>query len=228
MQAQMRSLLAVALGVVLAACGSGGGGKTTTPSTTTVPTPSATQLQARLLSVRDVGAGWKLGSPINAADLASIGKSVPCPGNALSPAVAERLTAVTGIQFEPTDHSYKHLIELVITGDPAQLANDLQSLFKAMDACATAASTAPGTRKVTVTKLQLPPLGDQQGGYAAAARVGSAHSSGIWYARNAAVRTGPVAVVLGLTEILAPQTRPQISDAAFVDLLRTAVGKLAP
>jgi hypothetical protein len=55
---------------------------------------------------------------------------------ALSSAIVERLTLVTGIQFEPTDASYKHLIEFLVTGDALRLASDLGFYFEAMEACA--------------------------------------------------------------------------------------------
>lgn len=219
MRSRVRSILVLGFAVVLAACGSGG-----TKSAATKP-PSPAQLQARLLGAADVGSDWKLGQAINSADLASVQQSIPCVDVAVNPAVAKRLTAVTGIQFEPADRSYKHLIQLGMTGHPAQLDSDLQALFAAMDSCATASAT-PGTATSTVKRFTVPQLGDQRAAYVMTSKV-SARSSATWYVRNAVVRVGPVAVALGLTEILAtPQDKPTIGDDFFLRLLQTAVARL--
>lgn len=226
MRSRVCFILALAFSVLLAACGSGGGGgkttptpasgaKTTTPPSSASTTPSAAQLEKGLLVVGDLGTGWKIGEPINPGDLASVGQAVPC----LDPAVAKRLTAVTGIQFEPTDRSYKHMIELVTIGDPAQLNSDLQALVGAVDSCG-ASAAATGTEKATVTRFDLPPLGDQRAGFITRTQAG-------WYGRGAYVRVGPIAITFGLTEILGPQAKPQVSDQTFLHLLQTAVRKLS-
>jgi hypothetical protein len=80
---------------------------------------------------------------------------------------------------------------------------------------------------LTVKRLSIPDLGDQRAAFVMTGLDESAGSSATWYVRNAAVRVGPVAIMLGLTEILAtPQDKPQISDESFVQLVQTAVGKL--
>lgn len=204
----------------LAACGS------TTPTKTaqtTTTIPSAAQLKVKLLAVSDVGAGWRVGEAINPQDLASVGQSVPCSNVALDPTVAKRLTAVTGIQFDPTDRSSRNLIELVITGQPRQLDADLQALSRAFDSCSAHAATATSTTKLTVKKLAIPNLGDQRGAYVV---TEAEESSGAWYSRGATVRIGTVAVVVGLVEVLYHHATPQISDATFVKILETAVAKL--
>lgn len=218
-------MLALGLSALLVACGSHGAGKstpapssgvrTTTQPSSTAATQSVDQLRARLLVVGDLGGSWRLGSPINAMDLASVGQAVPC----IDPAVAGRLTAVVGTQFEPTDRSYKHMIELVIVGEPAQLNGDLHALFEAVDSCG-ASAAATDTGKASVTPLDLPPLGEQRAGFVTRSESG-------WYGRNAFVRVGPVAVAFGLTEALGPQTKPQVSDETFLQLLRTAVSRLS-
>ena len=50
----------------------------------------------------------------------------------MDPTVTKRLTPLADIQFEPTDHSYKHLIQFLVPGDPKQLESDLQAFFGAM------------------------------------------------------------------------------------------------
>ena len=217
------------LSVALVACGSNG----TTSKTTTTPTPttaattttlSTAQLQASLLDVSDVGAVWKVGAAINPQDLAGL-TQIPCADATISPTIAKRLTAVTGIQFESTDGSSKHLMQLVVTGEPKQLDSDLQALIGAMESCSATTSTTTGTAKLTVKKFIIPELGDQRAAYL----LTDAESPGTettWYVRQAAVRVGSVAMGIGLTEILGtPQDKPQISDAKFVQLLETAVAK---
>jgi hypothetical protein len=213
-------ILILAFTVVLAACSSGGtGGAATTP-------PSPSEVQARLVAASDLGSDWKLGEDINATDLSSVRHSIPCPDVQVDPAIAKRLTAVTGIQFDPAKHAYKHLIELAITGDPEQLHSDVQSLVAAMDSCATTAAATPAMR-LTVKRLAIPQLGDQRAAYVMIARE-SAHSTTAWYIRNAMVRVGPVAIAFGLMEIVGtPKDKPTISDETFVHLLQTAVAKLS-
>lgn len=219
---------ALTLSMALVACGSGTSSKTGAPTTTAAPTttgaptttaaptttvPTAAQLQARLLGAGDVGAGWQVGGSINPEDLSSIGHANPCGNDKIDPAVAKRLTAVTGVQFEPTDHSYKHFIELVLTGDPAQLGSDLHALMAALDSCP------------AVKDLSIPKLGDQQAAYVI---TDAESANAVWHVRNAVVRVGPVAVAVGMTEILpSAQARPQISDDTFVKVLRTAVDKVS-
>lgn len=224
MRSRVRFILGLGFVLVLAACSSNGtGGKT---STTTTATLSAAQLQPKLLTLADVGSAWKAGEAINTEDLSSVAQSLPCGDSALEPTVAKRLTAVTGVQFEPADRSYKHLIELVITGRPEQLHGDLQALFATMEMCPTTASS-PSASTPTVTKLTIPALGDQRAAYVLIGAE-SAGSPTTWYVRDAAVRVGSVAITFGLTEILSsPQDKPQISDATFVQLLQTAVGKVS-
>ena len=213
--------------LLLVACGSGTNNQTT-PSTNipSTSTMSTAQIQQRLLTAADVGAAWRVGQSITPEDLSSLSTSVPCPGPTVSPAVAQRLTAVTGVQFEPTDQSYKHLIELVLSGEPKQLDSDLQALFEAMDSCSALASTATGATKLTIQKLAVPKLGDQQAAYVMT-DTESPDSTATWYVRNAVVRVGSTGVAVGLAEILAtPQDKPQISDETFGKILESAVGKL--
>ncbi len=237
MRTQMHLLAVLGFVVAVVACGDSGTTKQTTPPPTTTTTTSATtttlptaQLEAMLLDAADVGAGWEIGSAVNAQDLADAVK-VPCPDTAVNPTILERLTGKTGIQFSPTDRSYKHIIETLVTGDPVRLDKDMQVLFGAVQACPTVASTtpssgsSPGTVTPTYRELTIPKLGDQR---MAAVLIGVESPQATWYVRSAMVRVGSVAMTLGLTEILAtPQDTPKISDAEFVKLVETAVAKLS-
>lgn len=215
-------VIMLGLSVALVACGSGTTRQTVAPSTTI---PSTAQLEARLLDVGDVGAGWKVGPAINPQDLSSVSQSIPCSDVTIDPSVAKRLTAVTGIQFEPRDGSSRQMIELVITGESKQLDSDLQALIGAMDSCSAKTATTSATSKLTVQKFAIPKLGDQQAAYV---MTDSADSAGAFYVRSAIIRVGSIAVAFGLTEVVAtPQDKPQISDDTFVKILKTAVDKLS-
>ena len=217
------------LGLVVAivACGDNGTtGKTTAP-TSTMPaattTISTADLEAMQLDVSDVGTGWRVGPALNAADFAD-STQIPCNDMAVNPTIIKRLTPATGVQFEPTDRSYKHLIEFLVTGDPKRLDADLQAFFGAMDSCSTMTPTSTGMGTVTVEKFAMPDLGDQRAAYVL---TGTESPGATWYVRSAAVRIGSVFLEIGLTEILSkPQDTPTISDTEFANLLQTAVAKV--
>ena len=232
MRARTSSIVVIGLAVVLGACGSSTKtGQTTTPTSTTSATTttlSTPQLRAKMLDGSDVGAFWKVGNPVNPMDLSGFAQ-IPCPNITVDPAVAKRLTGDTGVQFEPTDGSYKHMIEMALTGEPGQLDSDLQQFIDAMNACAASlasASTTSGTQTLSGTKLPIPALGDQRGAWVGYATE-SPGSQARWYIRNAVVRVGSTAIGLGLTEILfTPKDTPKFSNAEFVQILETAVNKI--
>lgn len=229
MRTPMSMIAAVGIAIALVACGDEGTStQTTVPAATTAApttTTSADQLKAVLLDAGDIWEGWKVGENITPEDLASFAQS-PCENVAVNPTIAQRLTAATGIQFEPIDRSYKHMIELVVTGDPKQLDTDLQALIGATQSCPSVASTIAGGGSGTVHELSIPTLGDQRAAFVYTALESA--SGPTWYIRSAIVRVGSLAVGLGLTEILSTaQDKPQISDEQFVKLLETAVAKLS-
>ena len=227
MNARLGLVALLGLNGVLAGCGGDGVTRDTTPATTapvetTVPL-GLEQLDAMLLDASDVGAAWEVGPPITGADLTDA-IQLPCPDTGINPTIADRLTPITGVQFEPVDQSSKHLIEFAITGQPGRLDADLQILFEAMNACAAATPTTIGTGSLTVEPLTIPELGDQHGAYTL---IGVESPDTTWYVRDAEVRVGAIAVKVGLTEILqSPDDEPSISDAEFVQLVQTAVAKL--
>lgn len=203
----------VLLTVGLIACG--GGGSSGSGGT------SGTQLQAKLISAADLGPGWTVGADINPQDLAAFSQ-VPCDSTTLSATTAKRLTAVTGAQFEPTDHSYRHVIELVVSGDAGQLDGDLNQLFRAIEACSGSGGSGAN---LTIKTMAIPTLGDQRHAFAvtqtqqAAARALSL--------RTAYVRVGSAALLLGLADFQASQQGSStVSDQTFLQLLNTAVTRL--
>ena len=211
----------------LVGCGSddSAGGSTSSSAAveTTVPI-SVDVLSSMLLEVGDVGAGWQAGPEITDADLADA-TQLPCPDTAINPTIADRLTPATGVQFEPDDQSYRHLVQFIVNGSPDRLAADLQVFHDAMDACAATTPTSTDTGSLTVSRLSIPELGDQGAGYLL---VGVESPDAVWYVRQASVRIGGIAVQVGLTEILqSPQNEPAITDAEFFALLEAAVAKVA-
>ncbi len=98
------------------------------------------------------------------------------------------MNATTGVQFEPTDGSYRHLVDLVTVGDPAQLASDLGALFGAIESCGTASSTKAANG--TVRKITVHGLGDQRAAYIGSIAE-SPGSATTWYVRFGFVRSAP-------------------------------------
>ena len=218
----MRKLILVP-GLLLVAStvvGCGGNGATSArPSPHASTSAPTTNWSGKLLTAADVGPGWQTGQPLNSADLAAFAQ-LPCERSTLSPAVAKRLSAATGVQFEPTDRSYKHVIELVVTGESARLADDLASLFAAVESCSTSGSG------VDVERLPTPQLGDQRAAYAIH-QPGPSGSTTTIYVRTGYVRLGSSAVALGLADFGATTTgKSQITDETYLALLNAAVAKL--
>jgi hypothetical protein len=179
------------------------------------------ELQGRLLTAADVGAGWLKAAAVGDADFDDAG-ALPCENTALDPTIRQRLRPVTGVQFEPADRSSKHLIELAVSAEPDRLKADLAAYFGAMDSCVGPAGTGAGA--VQVAKLDLPKVGDQRAAYRGTASVGP---DSVWLVRMATVRSGASAITLGLTEILSsPTAKPTVSDADFGRLVQTATKKL--
>jgi hypothetical protein len=212
-----RSILMVVL-VASIAAGCGDSGKktsgTTTPTTAVTTTvPSTAQLQAMLLTADDINAtnkGWTV-KPLNKEGLA-----VTC-AEGLDPATAARLTAKVGIDAGREDGNAS-LQERLITGDPQQLDADLKS-------CLNSPSTSM-TLPTGVRALTLPHLGDQQWAFIRTpASPGWPADSKTYFAY---VRVGGNAVNLVVSEQpVRANAKLQITDAEFVQLLKTAVGNLS-
>ncbi|MGD9792286.1 MAG: hypothetical protein AB7V43_02295 [Acidimicrobiia bacterium] len=239
MRTRMSALAVLALTVSMVACGDGGETTQTTASATTTTMATATtattgttlapeQLQAMLLAAADVGSGWKEGSPVNEMDFADSMK-FPCADMGLNPTILARITPTVGVQFEPVDGSYKHMIEMMVSGEPTRLNTDLGFYFEGMQACAASTVTSTTTSagdQLTLKDFALPAIGDQRMATVGTGRE-SADSDALWCVRSAVVRVGSVAVMVGVTEILSgSQTTPTISDADFVKLVTTAVERV--
>lgn len=231
----MRALVLAAVTVVapvLIACGDGGAGApSTTPATavpaTTVPATAVSldKLDAMRLTLDDVGSFWKAGEPINDADIAD-SVQVPC-NPSLDPAVVQRLRAKTGVQFEPVDGSYLHVMEFLAAGEPTQLAADVRVLFDAWQSCPTTSTLPDGSSYRDLGLVAVPELGDQR-----LARqvkgVATPTADVVWFVRSAMVRVGGVLVEVSLTEVVSTDASPKISDAEFAKLVAAAVAHVTP
>jgi len=220
----MKFLAVTALATASLGCGSDETTSTTEAQTTT--TMSIAALQDMLLTVDDLGTGWVTGEPINAADLAD-SIQVPCPDQGINPTIAARLRAQSAVQFDGAGASYSHLIEFIVSGDPAQLTADLDVWFEGFDACMTSTTSAGSDPTLlSIEQLALPTLGDQRGGYVLDGRESSGDTV-VWHGHTAIVRVGGVAISLGLIEILDDESaQPTMTDATFVSMLEAAAAKL--
>ncbi len=223
MRLRMRHFTGVAIAATLAACGTPSV-QTSTTSTAAATNPPPVGIEALLLDAADVGPRWTLAGAVNTDDFASFTQT-PCAIAPLDADIAARLTPTAGVQFEPTDGSYKHLLEMLVTGAPAQLDIDLRALLGTSGTCSHLPSTTTDEGEVVVGDLVIPAFGDQRYAYVLLGRE-AATSDTTWHVREAVVRVGSVVVNLGLTEIVtAPQQTPTITDAEFARLVEVAVAK---
>lgn len=214
---RIRTMRAIALAgafAALAACGGGESG----PSD---PVPAAT-LQTRMLTVGDVGATWKAGEEVTDLDFGDAAQ-LPCADTAMNPTIAARLKPVAGVQFEPADGSYEHLIEFATTGEAARLSADLKIFAEGYEACD---GQAVEGAAVTIDKISVGKLGDERYAYVAVAKLSSDEPT-VWYGRTVFVRTGTVLVHLGFTEILdSADAKPRLSDADVAKIAEKAVTRV--
>ena len=226
-----RMSIIAALGLALATVSCGDDGTTTTTPTTsvTVTTMSVAELEANLLTVGDLPAGWQLGEPVNEMDFAD-SMQIPCDDTAINPTIAQRLTPVAGVQFAPSDGSSMHMIELATPGEPDQLTADLNVFIEAFRACAAMETPVTAPAEMVITEMTLPTLGDPQAAFAIYATEGTTESGTpvVWYVRIAVVQVGGVIVSIGLTEIVdSMDAAPTTTDEQFVDIVTAAVEPFA-
>lgn len=204
---------------------------TTAPSTTAGPSTTAAgatttvdgSTDSRLLTVADIGEGWQPGEPANEMDLAMNTKV--CEGVELDSELAARLSGAVGVQFTPTDDSPKNLMTQIISGEPAQLASDLDAYETALRSCPVDPAGAEGTF-LSVEAMTVGALGDQASGTRVKAQEPG--NGAVWFIRLLFVRVGANAVSIGLVEILdLPTDTPKFSDADVVGWAEKAAAKLA-
>lgn len=206
--------LAVVVGFLgaLVACG---GDSTDAPSG---------DVPVKLLTAADLGSAWQEGHEVGEADFQDAWQ-IPCDDVALNPLMVEVLRPSGGTQFDPTDGSSRHLIELVTIGAEDDLVTALEAYIGAMGSCPPESTWGGGS--VSVTPLDLKEfggLGDQRVGFISVATQNVASDSVVWHVRNVAVRVDSHIISLGLTEILdSDDTQPVVADAEFVEMVRAAV-----
>jgi hypothetical protein len=179
-----------------------------------------------LLTAADLGSGWREGHEVGEADFQDAWQ-IPCDDVAMNPTTVEVLRPSAGIQFEPADGSNRHLIEFVTIGAEDDLVTALEAYIGAMGSCPPESTWSGGSLSVTPLELaELGALGDQRSAFTSVATLSGGTDSAVWHVRNAAVRVGSHIISLGLTEILdRDDAQPAITDAEFVEMVRTAVGK---
>jgi hypothetical protein len=218
--AVIRSFIALACCLTLAAsCSDGGGAASAT-------TLSVDQLEARLLNAGDIGAGWIGTTVVDNTELGSLAES-PCPGVTLPAAITERLRPVVGVRLTPIDGTNRAVFEGLIVGESATLADDVQALFDAAASCAGTDFTSADDEKVRYDTLLLPALGDQQMATVMTISQPPDHQLTV-RGHTAIVRVGETVLSVTQYEVMTNPEAPAItSDAAFIDLLRTAVQRLS-
>jgi hypothetical protein len=218
------SVLALTLALVVSCGGDDEGADSTTVSLATsasTATVSPEELDSMLLSVDDLGDAWQLGSPINEGDLNDSVRA-PC-GAPLDPGLVERLRAVTGIQFVPSDDSQGTLIEFMTTGEPTQLSADVQELMAAFLACPPTATPTDEFGYAAWESLDLPELGDQQLGFSWMGAV-TPESEVVLIGQTAMVRDGSVFLSVGTMEMVPVGEAPLLPDEEFIAVVTAAVG----
>lgn len=233
-------LAALGLAVTAGGCGDDETSGTTVPVETTGPSstvPVTTagpgdELQAMLLTVSDLGTSWKLGSPINEADLSDLANQIaePCPGTAMNPTIAARLAPHHAVQFEASDGGPLMIMATIVAGEGGKLTGDVAAYIGSVQGCIDAGPITPeptdglaGT--IVYTAIALPELGDQRFAWLA---TSPEPAEGTWYGRNAVVQVGDVAISVGLLEVISSTDgTPTVSDAEFIDMVKTATERLS-
>ncbi len=219
MRARSMLMMVLVVASIATACGDDGKKTSGTRTSTTTTVPSTAQLKAMLLTADDINVtskGWTV-KPLNTEGLAA----QPCTQD-LSPTTAERLTAKVGIDAGREDGNAT-LQERLITGDPKQLDADLTAYRNSLESCLNSPSTSTAS-PTTVRPLALPALGDQQWAFVGTPSGWAADSKGYL----AYVRVGGKAVNLVVSEQpVKANAELQITEAEFVQLLKTAVGRLS-
>ena len=210
-----------------AACGSDESVATTTMAAPTTTAPS--ELKAKLLTVDDlvgVEGDWSVMADMTPDDLGSLAES-PCPDAAIDPQIVERMIPTDAVIFEPTDEATRGVQELILAGDPEQLASDLEVVFGSVESCVGQQYEVPGSgEKVQYDLVDVPEFGDQR----SAARLVAFEPPDFtttWRGHTAIVRVGGVVIMINEFQILdSPDAEPFMDDAEFVALLESAVARL--
>ena len=216
----IRSTLALTCCLTLvAACSDDGGGSSVT-------TLSVDEMESRLLNAADMGAGWMGTTVVSSTELGTLAES-PCPGVSIDASVTARLRPVVGVRLTPMDGTNRAVIEGVIVGEAANLDADVQALLDAAASCLGTDFTSEKDEKVRYDSLLLPALGDQQMATVMVINQPPDHQLTV-RGHTAIVRVGQSVVSLTQYEVMTnPEAAAITSDAAFVELLRTAVERLA-
>lgn len=227
-------LVVFGFGVASVACSSEDGGTTTVASSaapaTTEPAPTepatTSVLAPLLLTVDDLGPGWEVDPDVNPADFTSIG-DLRCTDSALNPTIVERLVPTDVVILNGTDPAvFEGVQELMLSGDPARLAADLDILFEAATACLGSERVNEDGERVRYDPFEIPDLGDQR--LAGELTVGEPPDyQTTWRGHTAIVRVGAIALMVNQFEILStPEAIPSMTGDDFIALLELAVDRV--
>lgn len=199
------------------------GTDTDNPAATDPAGGAAGDLADRLLGAADVGEGWTvIGAPAD-ADFGSLGDST-CDGQAVEPAVVERVRAQAGVVLQSPKPYGVTVSQSILEAPAEQLEADLAAVFRVDAACAAKDIALNDSTTARAEIIELGQVGDQQQAARLSILVGSdVVSSGY----IAIVRIGRYAFELSLTEEAGsapPDSMLEPTD--FEELLRVAVEKL--
>ena len=139
---------------------------------------------------------------------------------------------MVGVRLTPIDGTNRAVIEGIIVGEGATIAKDVQTVFDAAASCAGTDFTSDKDEQVRYDTLLLHVLGDQQMATVLVIRQPPDHQLTV-RGHTAIVRVGQTVVSLTQYDVMTNPEAPAITDdAAFIELLRTAVqrvtGEIAP
>ncbi|MEU6237081.1 hypothetical protein [Kitasatospora sp. NPDC047058] len=198
----------VVLALVAGGCAGAGG---TTPAAPAMPALDVQDLRARLLTPDDLGADYAV-PVVMSADSTAEKHGCPSGKGPSGDADGSRrsFAAKADISFTSARAGGGSLQETLHSDTPAKLSAGLRAKVAAELSCPSYTITDPVTVQVTVTRLDAPPLGDEQYRQTTTVTVAGTTTTYRW----AAVRVGNVAVVL--------QGSPDLVDGQLPAAVRRA------
>lgn len=194
------------------------------PAVTNPTTGADGALADRLLGAADVGEGWTVIDAPADADFGSLGDST-CDGQAVEPAVVERVRAQAGVVLQSPKPFGVTVSQSILEAPAEQLEADLAAVFRVDAACAAKDIALNDSTIARAEIIELGQVGDQQQAARLSILVGSEVVSSGYIA---IVRIGRYAFELSLTEETGSAPADSMLEPAdFEELLRVALEKLS-